>query len=58
LPLVEVPVLKYSAPLAPTAPPFADRIFTIPLVVSVPSPLTRVNRPPVLLVLRPAMTRT
>jgi hypothetical protein len=49
-----VPVLKKSAPLAPFAPPFVDRIFTSPLVVAVPSPLTRLSRPPVRTVLRPA----
>jgi len=58
LPLVAVPVLKYSAPLAPLVPPFADRILTMPLVVAVPSPLTKLNKPPVFTVLKPAATRT
>jgi len=58
LPVFEVPVLKYRAPLAPEAPPFVERMMTAPLVVAVPSPLTKLNKPPVLVVLRPAITRT
>jgi hypothetical protein len=58
LPVTAVPVLKYKAPLPPAAPPFVERIFTSPLVVAVPSPLTKLNKPPVLVVLRPAMAVT
>ena len=54
----DVPVLKNNEPLNPTVPPFVDRITTAPLVVAVPSPLTRLNKPPVCTVLRPAITRT
>jgi hypothetical protein len=57
-PVLAVPVLKYRAPLAPAAPPLVERIFTMPLVVAVPSPLTRLNKPPVFTALAPAMTRT
>jgi len=51
-------VLKNKAPLEPDTPPFDERIRTSPLVVAVPSPLNRLNKPPVLTVLRPAITRT
>jgi hypothetical protein len=53
-----VPELKKSAPLAPAAPPFVDRIFTSPLEVALPSPLNKLSRPPVATVLRPAMICT
>jgi len=51
------PVLKYTAPLAPLDPALAERILTIPLVVAVPSPLTKLNKPPVLAELRPEKAR-
>jgi len=44
---LEVPVEKNKAPLDPTDPLFVDRIITAPLVVAVPSPLTKLNTPPV-----------
>jgi len=58
LPVFEVPELKYNAPLDPPTPLFVDRITTAPLVEAVPSPLTKLSRPPVCTVLRPAITRT
>jgi len=56
-PLTAVPLLKYNAPLEPATPLFVDRILMSPLLVAVPSPLAKLNRPPVLTVLRPAIAR-
>jgi len=53
LPLLELPVLKISIPLAPVAPALVDRRLITPLLVAVPSPPETVIAPPVLTVLRP-----
>jgi hypothetical protein len=56
LPERAVPELKYSAPLPPAAPPFVDRMRTLPLVVAVPSPENMYTVPPVFAGLTPPAT--
>jgi hypothetical protein len=46
-PELAVPELKTSTPLEPVAPPFADRITTLPLDVAMPCPLIMLTEPPV-----------
>ena len=49
---------EHQRPLAPSAPEFALRIEITPLLVAVPSPLSRLSAPPVCTVLRPDSTLT
>jgi len=53
LPLLDEPELKIKTPDTPDKPAFAVRIVTVPLVKVVPSPLDRLNAPPVWAMLRP-----
>ena len=45
-PPLAVPELNTNIPLVPDAPALADRIFTVPLLVAVPSPLSIDTDPP------------
>jgi len=57
LPELVVPELKNKVPLAPATPALVLRILMSPLVVAVPSPDVKYKDPPVLTVLRPALTK-
>jgi len=46
-PALALPELNTSMPLTPETPAFMLRMFTMPLLVAVPSPLERLNAPPV-----------
>jgi len=48
-----LPELNTSMPLTPPLPELKLRMVTIPLLVAVPSPLERLNAPPVWTTLRP-----
>merc|ERR1740138_178641 len=58
LPLFDEPELNTSRPLTPDVPAFAVRIEITPLLVAVPSPLSRLSAPPLCTVLRPDRTLT
>jgi hypothetical protein len=55
LPLVAIPVFKYTAPVFPVFPTFADITVKAPLEVATPNPETREIEPPVLSPLSPAV---
>jgi hypothetical protein len=55
-PLLELPEENTRTPETPASPAFVLRIVTAPLVDSVPSPLLKLNVPPVCTVLRPENT--
>ena len=58
LALIDVPELKTSRPLTPVLPEFAVRIVILPLLLAVPSPVSKLRKPPVCTVLTPARTPT
>ena len=58
LPPFAEPELNTSRPLTPAEPAFAVRIDITPLLVAVPSPLSRLSEPPLCTVLRPDSTLT
>ncbi|MEC8428447.1 MAG: hypothetical protein VXZ35_08475, partial [Pseudomonadota bacterium] len=57
-PLLADPELNTSRPLTPFVPAFALRIEITPLLVAVPSPLSKLSAPPVFTLLRPDSTLT
>jgi len=52
-PALALPELNTSMPLTPETPAFMLRMVTMPLLDAVPSPLERLNAPPVWTTLRP-----